>query len=333
MKSKFYIIFSLLGSLMLYFSCVEQKDPLSISTHPDGWNNVQSDKFHGKMVLESYSNAVNCQSCHGIDYSGGSSNVSCSAEGCHNLYPHLSGIADSLSDNFHSKTISNSNNWDITVCKTCHGINYDGEGYNKKNCLICHTQTDGPEACNTCHGNTNNHAPPKDLSDNLNTTAIGVGAHQPHLIDTTWTTAYQQDCSLCHNEPSSLSDLGHIDNSPLPADLIFSLTASDSGVSNPNWDHSSATCSNVYCHGTFEFIKDSSANSWGYDDQFIQGNDPTMIWTLVGSGQDSCGSCHNLPPQGHIEASTCDGCHPRVVDSDFNIINKKLHINGNIDIF
>jgi len=133
--------------------------------------------------------------------------------------------------------------------------------------------------------------PPKDLSNNINTTATGVGAHQQHLNDTTWTTAYQKDCSLCHEEPTSLSDVGHIDNVPLPAEIHFSLAASDSGNSNPNWDQVNTTCSNVYCHGAFVFDKDSSANSWGYTDQFIKGNDPNMIWTLVGTGQDSCGTC------------------------------------------
>lgn len=333
MNAKIYTIILILSTIIICISCAEKKDPLSVSTHPEGWNNAQSLNFHGKLVLESYANAENCQSCHGVDYSGGTSNVSCSADGCHNLYPHSLGFADSLSDNFHSKTILNSQNWDITVCQSCHGSDYDGDGYDKKNCLICHTQADGPEACNTCHGSIKSYAPPEDLSGNTLTSAIGVGAHQTHLNDTTWTTAFQQGCSLCHNEPSSLSDVGHIDNVPLPAEIHFGLAASDTGFSNPIWDNGTASCQNIYCHGAFEFNRDSSANSWGYTDQFIRGNDPTMTWTSVGVGQDSCGTCHDLPPQGHTAATTCNGCHPRVVDANFNIINKNLHINGQKEVF
>jgi len=276
MKAKLYIIFLLVSTIMLYFSCVEQKDPLSVSTHPDGWNNVQSSKFHGKMVIESAANAQNCGTCHGLDFKGGSSGVSCYSGGCHDIYPHNSDFSDSLSENFHGNYIADSLsfsllicqgchgndfkgiesdkkdcytsgchsvyphtsgfeskssqnfhgtyiandlnwnkdicqkchgvdykgngyvekscyddchviyphepgfgdslstkfhadtiavkfNWNLTICKNCHGTDYSGNGYGNKNCLTCHSQQDGPEACNTCHGNAINHAPPQRL--------------------------------------------------------------------------------------------------------------------------------------------------------------------------
>jgi hypothetical protein len=333
MKTKIKVLLILFIIPLLYFSCAEKKDPFSITTHPEGWNSPSSSNFHGLMVLESNVKATNCQSCHGIDYSGGSSNISCSAEGCHNLYPHPPGYADSLSENFHSENIASSIAWDITKCQSCHGQDYDGIGFNKKNCLTCHSEPNGPEDCKTCHGNRINGAPPEDLAGNTNTTFIGVGAHQQHLVDTTWTTAYQQDCFLCHIEPVNYTDPGHIDNTPLPAEINFSFIASDSGLSNPSWNHDEAKCNNIYCHGAFVFERDSSANSWAYSDSLMTGNNPEMIWTLVGTGQDVCESCHGLPPQGHTAATTCNGCHPKVVDVNYNIIDKSLHINGKKDVF
>ena len=275
----------LFGSLVLYYSCAEKRDPLSITAHPEGWSSEQSSIFHGRMVLENNASTDNCKTCHGVDYEGGSSNVSCSSD-------------------------------------------------------LCHSEPDGPEACNTCHGNfsssssdTSSWAPPENLYGNLNTSSIGVGAHQSHLVNNTWTTAYQQNCSLCHIEPNTLSSSGHIDDYPYQAEITFSSIASKSHVSNPIWNHSNATCDNVYCHGAFVFNRDSSSNSWGYTDQFMVGNNPQMNWTSVGTGQASCGSCHGLPPQGHTAATTCNGCHPRVVDGNFNIIDKNLHINGEKDLF
>ncbi|MCP4412903.1 MAG: hypothetical protein GY808_10115, partial [Gammaproteobacteria bacterium] len=164
------------------------------------------------------------------------------------------------------------------------------------------------------------------------TTSVGVGAHQAHF-DTTWTTAFVRDCNVCHIEPSILNISGHIDDSTPFAELVFNLFASDSGNVTPEWNHETATCSNVYCHGAFTFERDSSANSWGYASATISGNNIPIVWNSVGTNQAVCGTCHDLPPKGHATQTTCNGCHGRVVDSEFNIINKKLHINGKIELF
>ena len=109
---------------------------------------------------------------------------------------------------------------------------------------------------------------------------------------------------------------------------------SGSGKTTPSWDHDAATCSDVYCHGAFSFAAVSSGgNAWGYTEDYITGNNPQMSWTSVGTGQAACGSCHGLPPQGHINVSSCSACHQRVVDINNNIINKNLHIKGKKDLF
>jgi len=243
------------------------------------------------------------------------------------------GWADSLSYNFHGTFIAQTLFWNIRDCQTCHGNDYKGNGYASKNCTQCHKQAQGPEACNTCHGSFVNSAPPKDLSGHTASTFVGVGAHQAHLQDTTLTTAFNRDCNLCHITPSAYSDPDHIDGR-LPAKVRFGSFATDSSRLNTSWNHEEATCSNVYCHGAFEFKKEKAGSfTWIFTDSVIVGNNPVMNWTEVGSEQAQCGTCHGLPPQGHLAQQTCNGCHGRVVDENFNIINKKLHINGKIDVF
>ena len=315
-----------------FTGCLEKKDPLGVSTHPENWNTEGSVDFHGNAILSGGLGLESCRSCHGESFTGGSSNVSCFTSGCHTLFPHPDGFADYTSPNFHKDYIAEELSWDIIGCRKCHGADYSGEGYSQKNCLTCHTSPGGPEACNTCHGNADNPAPPVDLHNHIVTTTRGVGAHQPHLVDTTWTNAYPQDCQLCHVMPSAYNSEGHIDGS-LPSEVVFNEVATDSGKVTPVWNSASATCSNTYCHGNFVFRRDESAYTWAYSDSVMTGNNPEMIWTSVGTGQDACETCHGLPPVGHIDQTTCHTCHGSVVDEEFNIIDKSLHINGKIDVF
>ncbi|MEE9169822.1 MAG: CxxxxCH/CxxCH domain-containing protein [bacterium] len=308
-----------------------------IFPHSPGFADNTSADFHANFIAQDLNwNIDGCQKCHGTDYKGkGYDNKSCYTSGCHTIFPHKTGFADSLSSDFHAKYIAEMLIWNIESCQDCHGLDYAGNGRDEKNCRTCHTQNDGPVACNTCHGSRDNAAPPEDLADNILTTAVGVGAHQTHLTDTTLTTSLLQECSHCHIEPSTYSDPGHIDNPPLPAELSFSPLASDSSRISPSWNHETATCGSVYCHGAFEFRKEDSAFPWGYADSTIVGNNAELIWTSVGTGQAECGTCHDLPPKGHvgIAEATCNVCHGRVVDADFNIIDKDLHINGKIEVF
>ena len=78
-------------------------------------------------------------------------------------------------------------------------------------------------------------------------------------------------------------------------------------------------------------------NQFAYTAEKITGNSQTVIWNKVDGSQIKCGSCHGLPPKGHITANIglkdCAGCHWDVVDANGNIINKVKHINGKIDVF
>ena len=263
---------------------------------------------------------------------GGTSNISCFASGCHDAYPHPQGFADVASENSHNKFIADVLNWDILSCQQCHGEDYAGNGFAEKNCLTCHTQPDGPEDCSTCHGTAINPAPPVDLAKRTSNALREIGAHQEHLQGDTWSTFDGISCNSCHNVPRNYSDEGHIDNTP-GAEIAFNSLATNGGQLHPMWSRANASCATVYCHGTFEFRKAESEFPWAYTEDVMTGNDPELFWNSVGTGQAFCGTCHGLPPQGHIPAQTCEGCHNSVVDKNFNIINKYLHINGQVDVF
>jgi predicted CxxxxCH...CXXCH cytochrome family protein len=165
-------------------------------------------------------------------------------------------------------------------------------------------------ACNSCHGNATNNAPPRDTTGNTVTTARGVGAHQPHLgTASTW----HRDvlCADCHVVPTHVEDPGHL--GPLPADLTWGPLAGAFGVT-PAWSGTSCT---VYCHGA----------SMG-------GAQPT--WTRVDGTQKACGTaCHTTPPPApHPPAaslSACVTCHS-TMNSSGGFSAPQRHIDGVLDV-
>ena len=62
---------------------------------------------------------------------------------------HKSGIINPDSSNFHGNLVR-LNGWNMSTCIQCHASDYSG-GIAETSCLNCHTNTGGPEACNTCH--------------------------------------------------------------------------------------------------------------------------------------------------------------------------------------
>jgi len=183
---------------------------------------------------------------------------------------HKVGILDPGSTDFHGN-LARESNWDLALCQSCHDANYTG-GITGVSCLTCHTQETGPEACNTCHGDFEDPsiiAPPEDTNKNISSIFIGVGAHVTHLINND--LGSQIECTTCHKVPQNYFDAGHTD-SPLPAEILFNNLAINNLGVNAFYDHPSATCSEVYCHGNYEFLKDSAGvNAWIYTDSLIVG--------------------------------------------------------------
>ncbi len=245
---------------------------------------------------------------------------------------HKEGIANPASNNFHGKIIK-ANNWNMKNCQSCHAADFSG-GVTGTSCKTCHTEPQGPLACNTCHGNfskPNRIAPPKGINGDTARTYRGVGAHTQHLYNNILGNAVE--CSSCHNVPSGVYVEGHLD-SGLPAEVGLKGLAVNNIADNANYNADSLTCSNTYCHGNFEFSKADAdpTNQFIYTADKIVGNNKTVKWT-GDSSEAECGSCHGLPPLGHLgyqqfPINQCVACHPGVVDENGNIINKSKHING-----
>lgn len=198
--------------------------------------------------------------------------------------------------------------------------------------------------CAHCHGSAANAAPPTDLAGNSATTARAVGAHQVHLLAATAKTV---KCAECHAVPVALDYTGadgHIDATALAevsmgdtlARLITTVGSTTTQIiPNPVYNPADQSCSNTYCHGTFDY-----GNA---------GNAPT--WTNSASG--NCGTCHGnpvtgnpLPPTPHpssASAVNCQNCHTfsgetpvatyNSTAGTWSITNAKRHINGRRNTF
>ncbi|MBC8204203.1 CxxxxCH/CxxCH domain-containing protein [bacterium] len=216
------------------------------------------------------------------------------------------------------------------------GGSYD---YQEKSCsnVYCHGLQDDMEwdeaedfTCHSCHGSSENPAPPYDLTGNDNEDSLSVGAHQNHLAETGICDPFS--CSDCHLPVSSIG--AHI-NFP-PAEISFSGLATQNGGLPTVYNSSSGECSDVHCHGGWSFDKNASSNGWIYTapDGMMRGNSVTMVWNQFGAGYPSCGTdCHSLPPVGHQFYPSCNNCHSGVVNSNNEIIDKSKHINGLINVF
>jgi predicted CxxxxCH...CXXCH cytochrome family protein len=314
-------------------------------THPGGVALKTAPNFHGLVIAAAGGNTASCTKCHGTDYNGGISNVSCNA--CHK---HADGIIDPSSANFHGKLVGAAN-WTMTQCMKCHGSDYKG-GISAKSCLNCHNQPKGPEDCSTCHGSSANPAPPKDVSRNTAVTARGVGAHQKHLVGGALSDGSLQ-CVDCHVVPTSLASPGHINTAVpnAPAQIAATATVAytktnlpgtagaapyDKGqptyTPTPSYSAATVKCTNTYCHGNFKNGNATNAPTW---------NDPA-------SG--ACGTCHGdvtkatlgeraMPKNTlygngtHYPVTYCYTCHGDVVDANWNIIDKSKHMNGKLNVF
>ncbi|HTX17468.1 MAG TPA: CxxxxCH/CxxCH domain-containing protein, partial [Bacteroidota bacterium] len=247
------------------------------------------------------------------------------------------------------------NQWKMDACKTCHGANYNGIATGSNvGCMSsgCHVDANGnqktPESCNTCHGKFTGSAgdmltwaPPRAVNGDSLTTVRGVGAHQEHL-NATFGKALQ--CQECHTVPGQLYAAGHLDH-PLPATVAMKdtlanlVTAAGTFVPHPSYDAAAIQCNNTYCHGNWQVTKASAPadRQYIYVDSVISGDNYSPKWT-GGAGEAACGSCHGLPPKGHLGPfllTSCGGvggCHEGVVDASGNILDPTKHMNGKIDV-
>jgi predicted CxxxxCH...CXXCH cytochrome family protein len=184
--------------------------------------------------------------------------------------------------------------------------------------------------CAACHGDATRKlpagtatvvkaAPPVDRTGSSDTSRVGVGAHQAHLLPGAGAISNPIACGECHVVPTDLAHVGP--TSTTPASLAWGPLAS-TGSATPGFDPASATCTN-YCHG-----------------QTLNGGGTLTrpVWTVVNGTQAACGTCHASPPSdtshylhasGKVLLIACAFCHPPGYTAD--AVNREaapLHVNG-----
>lgn len=339
--------------VVLLIGCSELKQELppavapGVQVHGPEWLDTASAEFHGTVIRNNNGDYQSCLTCHGFDFDGGTSGVSCVT--CHQTEGatlHGRGWMNPAATNWHGNAIRN-NNWDMQGCKTCHGATYSGGRVNSS-CRDCHTGGAGPENCATCHGSVN-PAPPRDLSRNTAMTARGVGTHQAHVLGRLLSTG--NFCYQCHVTPSAMYTPGHVNDGTPNAEITWGPMAhlqtnepytQDYDLSlplftpSPSFNTTALTCSNTYCHGHFKNGDTTNVVTWNPDAGQL-------------AAQAACGTCHGDPSrptqaeralprtsaQGgtHPNSTACSNCHGDVVNASAQIINRTLHINGRLNVF
>ncbi len=266
-----------------------------------------------------------CAACHPQTMTSAGALIPASAGG-----KHLDGVVessghdaswmDTSSPGFHAYAADA----DLASCTTCHGAQLDG-GNVQVACGRCHNLVPTPVAdwrqnCVMCHGGTDNPtgAPPRTTWGRSGD-AVRVGAHSTHVSGSDIAPAF--DCSVCHVKPDSALSPGHVDGPT--ATVTFNGLATNGSLVPPSWDRASGTCASTYCHG---------ATLGG-------GTNKAPVWTSVGTGEASCGSCHGVPPPAPHPAVTgltsCAGCHPDTVDATGRIIPPSSggkHLDGVLEV-
>ncbi|HEY5955751.1 MAG TPA: hypothetical protein VIV60_04325, partial [Polyangiaceae bacterium] len=173
------------------------------------------------------------------------------------------------------------------------------------------TERNADRACTSCHGDERRDgdsltraAPPRDIRGRTSTTERSVGAHERHLSNRGHATVA---CDQCHEVPKTVLSAGHIDSDD-PAEVTFG-TLAHAGQRHPTYN-ADATCSDTYCH-----------------------RDAQPQWNVIRNEQESCGTCHGLPPAlPHPQKPNCADCHGDVVDANRHFVNAALHVNGRVDV-
>ncbi len=159
--------------ILIVSGCTRLGEP---TMHPSEWTDQNSEESH--IAKSITAGTVACQTCHGEDYEGGISEVSCYQ--CHNGpsgHPDYSiWVRSSDSPDFHGKD-------NIERCKTCHGDDYEG-GVSEVSCYQCH---DGPSGYG-CPDFTppSNHTVLQERDD-------CYALHRPGFED-----PLENGCTICH---------------------------------------------------------------------------------------------------------------------------------------
>jgi predicted CxxxxCH...CXXCH cytochrome family protein len=165
----YYISYILaLAILVTYQGCAKEQSDLitaaNLGPHPSGWVNPITPDFHGKYIADSLNWSLNlCKTCHGGDYSGGTSGASC--YNCHNAFvnqlngPESCNNCHGNKDHYYPPRALNGDSLetDRGVGVHYHHLSADtNERYSRQvQCIECHLQVNNFN--DTSHINPNRH--------------------------------------------------------------------------------------------------------------------------------------------------------------------------------
>ncbi|HUK99221.1 MAG TPA: CxxxxCH/CxxCH domain-containing protein [Nitrospirota bacterium] len=295
-------ILILLVLLILVGGCSSQNEnyPFAGGSHPPGW-------LPAGHMIAAKTNIASCSECHGSDFLGGISRVSCTS--CHigsatSVHPSSWGTGTQLILN-HAPYVAANNS---TSCQNayCHGSDLSGVTGSGPGCKTCHLNGAFPflpANCSSCHGNP----PSGTVYPNIASAHNTATGHFAPMV------ALQDGCNTCHLGAGS-GTVNHF-NGIVDIQLMSSVYSAKSGTAVNNPDGS---CSNVSCHG----------------------GQTTPIW---GSGSidvnSSCTSCHAYGSSqynsylsgehySHIftEGYTCTDCHDttKLATNHFKQLNTSI---------
>lgn len=316
-------------------------------------------------------NAINiCSSCHketaNMNHNGKGQNIQC--DHCHAAHVDYTGDASLPNLNLVRRDFSNMSTVKVKlganvkviyntatslrfkradgkgICQVCHtptpGVAiHDLGDTRKEDCIVCHKHSTGFAAadCASCHGQ-----PP---------VSSYVGgpkgkASQNYPLDETFTPHvthadagyYKYDCKNCHYEGTKA---GYHNTGSSFTDVFIDTTGSvgdQAGLTKnvpADYNNTSKTCSNVYCHsngnprgGTIAW-KSAETPSWENGKNAILGQ------------AAECTTCHEsgatLVSNAHFKHATtnnisCFVCHAATVTPAGSIADRTKHANGSKDV-
>jgi len=234
--------------------------------HPADWMDTTSSGFHG--VFSRQDSNKTCVTCHGADYRGGISGVSC--RGCHAPYPHADNppdtswvgplVADTV---FHGWFAMSDTAGPGVGCTPCHGADFHG--------------TSRAPACYDCHSVLHIGVSNEDTS-----------THRAFVASKNWKIT--KVCAVCHDSTFNGGRAASVDSAAVcqqchaPADPVMVLTGCN------------------VCHTDDPTLRTFWKVPYGMDPG-AEGAHPTHV---VENGF-SCRECHpSLSSAGHPHALPAD---------------------------
>jgi len=312
------LILSILGSVLLS-GCSsannKQSGSIDLSTgrHITNWS---SPTIHGASAKSQSNGFSICQECHGNDFSGGITSLSCFS--CHGVNaPHASkpwrgGVY----------THTNTDQGNAAVCAQCH--------MNGANSTVVPATPAPAGTAPGCFNNTLCHAQTGHAAGWSDPAQHGVAAKSAPAA----TTGFAQ-CETCHGTDFSGGAAQtscftcHGGSGPHPTSWIsgsFTHTTTDTG--------NAAVCAQCHANGANSPIAPPSPAA-------PAGTAPGCFNSTLCHATPTCGTCHGIPPSGtafpniagthapHMNASVntvCGTCHSGAGSGT------ALHQNGTADV-